>query len=283
MWLKNLKKIPINKILVGRSVVRVEGFDKNIDELASSIKALGLIQPIIVYTNSEHEYFVISGQRRLNALRILDKSYPGEGFDKVDCLIHDEQNEQILKAMSAATDIHHSKPDKRNLAREITHMFQQYADVKITARRYGISEKIVKKYVKFERLPAFLKERVESKQIRLDIALKVIDALDWTEDDGESSETLLAIITEVEKLKKSNRRVYKNALRILARPKPRPSISEVIREAQIHQHSLTLRIKLTEEDFEKLFSSTRDQGLTVDELVIDIIHDYLVRAEVEDY
>ena len=283
--MRNLKKIPINKILVGRSVVRVQGFDKNIDELAISIKALGLIQPIIVYTNSEHEYFVIVGQRRLRALHLLDEQYPGEGFDKVDCLIHDEQNEQILKAMSVATDIHHSKPDKQNLAREITHMFQQYADVKITARRYGISEKIVKKYVKFERLPAFLKERVESKQIRLDIALKVIDALDWTEDGRESSETLLAIITEVEKLKKSNRRAYKNALRILAGPdiEPGPSILEVLRGAQIHQHSLTLRIKLTEKDFEKLLSSSRDQGFTVDELVIDIIQDYLIRAEVEDY
>ena len=283
MWLKNLKKIPINKILVGRSVVRVEGFDKNIDELAISIKALGLIQPIIVYTNSEHEYFVIVGQRRLEALRILNQKYPDEGFDKVDCLIHDEQNEQILKAMSVATDIHHSKPDKQNLAREITHMFQRYADVKITAARYGISEKIIKKYVKFGRLPEFLKERVASKQIRLDIALKVIDALDWTEDGRESSETLLAIITEVEKLKKSNRRAYKNALHVLHKPKPGPSILEVLRGAQIHQHSLTLRIKLTEKDFEKLLSSSRDQGFTVDELVIDIIQDYLIRAEVEDY
>ena len=96
MWLKNLKKIPINKILVGRSVVRVKGIEKNINELANSIKALGLIQPIIVYTNSEHEYFVIVGQRRLRALHLLDEQYPGEGFDKVDCLIHDEQNEQIL-------------------------------------------------------------------------------------------------------------------------------------------------------------------------------------------
>jgi len=297
MWLKNLKKIPINKILVGRSVVRVKGIEKNINELANSIKALGLIQPIIVYTNSEHEYFVIVGQRRLRALHLLDEQYPGEGFDKVDCLIHDEQNEQILKAMSVATDIHHSKPDKQNLAREITRMFTKYDNVKITAARYGISEKIIKKYVKFGRLPEFLKERVASKQIRLDIALKVIDALDWTEDGRESSETLLAIITEVEKLKKSNRRAYKNALRILAEP---VSVSDIVtdhdklelilNDSPSRRH-ITLKIKLTEEDFERLLSSDKrqpkrhpwDQGITVESLVIDIIHDYLVRAEVEDY
>ena len=113
--------------------------------------------------------------------------------------------------------------------------------------------------------------------------------MDWTEDGRESSETLLAIITEVEKLKKSNRRAYKNALRILAEP---VSVSDIVtdhdklelilNDSPSRRH-ITLRIKLTEEDFEKLFSSTRDQGLTVDELVIDIIHDYLVRAEVEDY
>ena len=274
---------------------KMQNIDPDREDLAISIKALGLIQPIIVYTNSDHEYFVISGQRRLNALRILDKSYPDEGFDKVDCLIHDEQNEQILKAMSVATDIHHSKPDKQNLAREITHMFQQYADVKITARRYGISEKIVKKYVKFERLPEFLKERVASKQIRLDIALKVIDALDWTEDGRESSETLLAIITEVEKLKKSNRRAYKNALRILAEPVSdivtvHNKLELILSDSPSRRH-ITLKIKLTEEDFERLLSSDKrqpkrhpwDQGITVESLVIDIIHDYLVRAEVEDY
>ena len=218
--------------------------------------------------------------------------FTDEGFEKIPCHIRRPPDDELdAKAISIGENLTQLPVTLADAIDACDVLFKKYGDEKIVAKKYGISEKIVKKYVKFERLPAFLKERVESKQIRLDIALKVIDALDWTEDGRESSETLLAIITEVEKLKKSNRRAYKNALRILARPKPRPSISEVIREAQIHQHSLTLRIKLTEEDFERLLSSDKrqpkrhpwDQGFTVDELVIDIIHDYLVRAEVEDY
>ena len=42
--MRNLKKIPINKILIGRSVVRVEGIEKNINELANSILASKLTE-----------------------------------------------------------------------------------------------------------------------------------------------------------------------------------------------------------------------------------------------
>ena len=198
--MRNLKKIPINKILVGRSVVRVEGIEKNIDELANSIKALGLIQPIIVYTNSEHEYFVIVGQRRLEALHILNQKYPDEGFDKVECVIHDiypDDGEITLADITVVDTITHEPFTLADMVHVCTNLWESYQSFKIIEKKIGISKKIIKKYVEYSWMPDSLKRAIEDGAISDDLSSSTdavrmaIDALNWTEDGDVSDDIVI--------------------------------------------------------------------------------------------
>ena len=72
----NFDEIEIDLIDLNPYQPRTNFNQKDIDELASSIKELGLIQPITIKTK-DNRYELISGERRLRAFKILKlKSIP---------------------------------------------------------------------------------------------------------------------------------------------------------------------------------------------------------------
>ena len=57
--------IPLNQLEIGKSQVRLSDVGKGIEELADSIKKVGLLEPIVVGPqNSNGKYEIILGQRR---------------------------------------------------------------------------------------------------------------------------------------------------------------------------------------------------------------------------
>ncbi|MFW5985887.1 MAG: ParB/RepB/Spo0J family partition protein [Halanaerobiales bacterium] len=62
-------KIAVNKIKVGTDQPRQEFDPERLEQLASSIREVGQLQPVIVKEESEDEYLLIAGERRLRAIR----------------------------------------------------------------------------------------------------------------------------------------------------------------------------------------------------------------------
>jgi ParB/RepB/Spo0J family partition protein len=80
---KEPQKIPVGDIDV----------DDGIEDLATSIKKFGLLQPITVYQKSDtKKYVLLAGQRRYSAFVELNKKYPGEGWDKIPAIVIDESD-----------------------------------------------------------------------------------------------------------------------------------------------------------------------------------------------
>ena len=72
----SLNDIEISKISLNPNQPRTNFDQKSLDQLASSISELGLIQPITVQQSKE-EFVLISGERRLRAFKLLNlKSIP---------------------------------------------------------------------------------------------------------------------------------------------------------------------------------------------------------------
>ena len=67
----NLIEIPFNKLVFWDGNVRKTGIESGLDELAASIAAHGLINPLLVRKAAKGRYAVIAGQRRFLALRRL--------------------------------------------------------------------------------------------------------------------------------------------------------------------------------------------------------------------
>jgi len=86
----NVNKIDISKISPNKQQPR-KNFDENdIQELSSSIKNQGLIQPIIVRDVGGDSYEIIAGERRWRACQLA-------GVHSVDCVVMDAAEDQVFE------------------------------------------------------------------------------------------------------------------------------------------------------------------------------------------
>ncbi len=84
---KVYKQIDINKIEANENQPRKVFDDEKIEELATSIKENGLIQPIIVRKYNRN-YQIIAGERRFRACKL-------EGLKTIPCVIKDIDDKQV--------------------------------------------------------------------------------------------------------------------------------------------------------------------------------------------
>ena len=86
-----IQKINISQIKPNPTQPRKNFEEKELNELANSIKNQGLIQPLIVRVLEDNQYQIIAGERRWRASQIA-------GLHELDCVIRDLQDTEILEA-----------------------------------------------------------------------------------------------------------------------------------------------------------------------------------------
>lgn len=85
-----LQNLPIEFLQPGRYQPRQDMDQEALEELASSIRSQGIIQPIIVRPVSEHRYEIIAGERRWRAAQLAE-------LDTVPALIRDIPDESAIE------------------------------------------------------------------------------------------------------------------------------------------------------------------------------------------
>jgi ParB family chromosome partitioning protein len=85
-----IRKIPLNKIKPSENQPRKDR-QKGIEELALSLKADGLLQPIVVARSPQGDsYKIIAGERRYHAATSLN-------WQEIECKIFDRSEEEVYK------------------------------------------------------------------------------------------------------------------------------------------------------------------------------------------
>ncbi|MBU2978430.1 ParB/RepB/Spo0J family partition protein [Alteromonas sp. C1M14] len=84
-----LRKLPIEFLTPGKYQPRKDMSPEALDELASSIRSQGVIQPIVVRTLSDNKYEIIAGERRWRAAQLAK-------LDVVPCLIKNVPDEAAV-------------------------------------------------------------------------------------------------------------------------------------------------------------------------------------------
>ncbi len=84
-----LQKLPIEFLQPGKYQPRKDMVSDALEDLASSIRSQGIIQPIVVRQIAEQKYEIIAGERRWRASQIAE-------LDVVPCLIKDVPDEAAV-------------------------------------------------------------------------------------------------------------------------------------------------------------------------------------------
>jgi len=84
-----LRKVPTDWLVPGKCQPRKDMSPEALDELASSIRTQGIIQPIVVRQLEEQRYEIIAGERRWRAAQLI-------GLEVVPCLLKQVRDDAAI-------------------------------------------------------------------------------------------------------------------------------------------------------------------------------------------
>ena len=139
---------------------RTEFNQEALEELAASIKLLGLIQPITVRPIADGRYQIISGERRFRASQIA-------GLEKIPAYVRKTDDQGMLE-MAIVENIQREDLDSI----EVALSFQRLIDEcnltqEAMAERVGKKRATVTNYLRLLRLPAEIQFAIRAKKISM--------------------------------------------------------------------------------------------------------------------
>lgn len=169
------KKIPLDQITVSHLNVRQTDRSENIDELANSIRHVGLLVPISVY-EEEGKYILISGQRRYLAFKKLCSTDPR--FLKIPAIITKISNDIELQIRSFSENIQRRDLPYRDKMQVATILMSHYKDLSVVARAIGVTVPTVKSYLGYSAVPEEIKKLVDDNKLSPKTAVRIFQQID---------------------------------------------------------------------------------------------------------
>ena len=147
-------ELSLDKIFVNPNQPRTN-FDSNeIDNLAVSIKELGIIQPITVRKVNENKYEIISGERRYRASKIAN-------LDSIPCYIKAVENDTDLLKMSLVENVQRVDLDPIEIALTYERLINEYnLNIDIISKLVGKDRSTVSNYVSLLKLDPIIQSGI---------------------------------------------------------------------------------------------------------------------------
>ena len=201
--------------------------------------------------------------------------FPKEGWDTIPCHIRvPPDDEDDAKAISVGENLTQLPMTLADSIDACDALFKKYLDEKIIARKYGISIRLVKKYVKFARLPKLLQDIVpelhKNAKSGLNIALDAADSIDWDRDDKKSVEKVVDFAKRIAKKKKISPSEGKKIVKA-AKENPTKSPADIEKIGEGLREPQKFSPILEPEQADRLKESAEKNGNTADEEAADII------------
>lgn len=259
--------IAVGDISLSAARIRVRDADKGIEELAASIDAVGLLEPIMVVPSSDDRtYELVIGQRRLAAHRLL-------GLPTIRAAILDERiDETTAKVLAITENLVRRDLNERDKIDVCTELYRKYGSIKAVAEETGLPTRDVSRYVKYDRLTPELRRLVDVEGVEIGVALRVQDTMQTARAADDLGHTLdlartLANMTAAQQAQ---------VRRMCARSPERP-LYEIVDAVRREQRVLQIIVTLARETHSALQAYAHLLRKTQDEVAAEIIEEALAR------
>lgn len=129
--------------------------DASLDELASSIREKGLLNPITVVRREDGKYDLIAGQRRFIACRRL-------GMRTIPAIIREKMDDTDATILSLIENIHRADMNPMDKARAYKTIYDKYGDYEHVAKETSVSVPTIKKYLLLLNLTPAIQDKVST-------------------------------------------------------------------------------------------------------------------------
>jgi|ECHnycMinimDraft_1075156.scaffolds.fasta_scaffold01559_2 ParB family chromosome partitioning protein len=196
---KNIEEIPIDLINEDSFVIRTSYED--IEELAESIRSLGLFEPVILrrsISNREKPYELLAGHRRLKACRMV-------GLKKVKAVVIDvNDKDAYLIAITENLQRKSLNPIEEAMAYYNYVHKKGWGGVTELAKNIGKSSAYVTMYIKLLELPLEVQEMIAKGELKPFVAAEL--------EKVKDEKTLKKLVDEI-KDKKMSMRELRNKIK----------------------------------------------------------------------
>jgi ParB family chromosome partitioning protein len=165
---------------------RAEINNEEIKELADSITAQGLLQPILVRQKGHNDFEIISGERRFRALRML-------GRDKIPCLVKTKISDREMMEIALVENIQRENLNEIEKADTFQRLITEYNYThEALSKKIGKSRTAITNTLRLRTLPQEVQQMVRKNLLSMGHAR----ALLALEDDQQRSEMAKRIVEE---------------------------------------------------------------------------------------
>ena len=259
------RDLSLEELTIGKGQVRTQDVGAEIDELARSIKAQGLLQPIVVCeARTPGKFEILVGQRRYLAHKLLGRA-------TITARILDTRvSEGEAKAISITENLIRRKLSGKELTDGLGFLYKIYGSIKDVAAATGLPVGKVSPHVRYPRLVQPLKDLVDSDEVAVQVALKAQDAVggpDGTANVGAA----VTLAKEMTRMSGVQRGVVvkkvKNA--------PQRSVDEAIEEAITGPIYQQVTVTLSEDTHRGLKHVAHDERISQDDAASLLIREAL--------
>ncbi|AWV97931.1 ParB/RepB/Spo0J family partition protein [Arcticibacterium luteifluviistationis] len=164
---RGVKEVLVNKIKVNPHQPRTDFDETALNELADSIKIHGIIQPLTVRESKDGSYELISGERRLRAIKIV-------GLQKVPAYIRNVDDQRSLE-MALIENIQRQNLNAIEVALSFERMIKECSlKQEELGGRVGKNRTTVNNYLRLLQLPAAIQSGIVLGQLTMGQARPLI-------------------------------------------------------------------------------------------------------------
>ena len=158
-----LQHIDITDLKISPLNVRKHG-EKKGDDLVPSIKALGLLQPLLVRKNCEG-FEIVAGQRRFHACQSIAED---GGIEPLPCMVMDEGDDAKAIEASLVENIARLPMDEVDRYEAFRDLAKQGRSVEDIASQFGVTERLVNQRLALANLHAPILNAYRREELRAD-------------------------------------------------------------------------------------------------------------------
>ena len=266
------RNIALDDLVIGKAQVRTDAPGREVEDLAKSIQAQGLLQPIVICrAQEEGKWEILTGQRRFFAHKILSRP-------TIAAVVLDERvDAERAKAISITENLMRRNLSSKELTDGITYLYKHYGNVNAVADVTGLPRRRVEEHVKYPRLVPELKEIVDKQEADVNTALKAQDAARG--DDGKVDvEIAKALTGEMTTLSGVQRKKFIEEYQ----KDPTLPIDDAMERAKSGSRISQVVVTVTERTKKALRQFAAEERVNQDEAAVALIEDSLNRRGMLD-
>lgn len=154
----SISEIPVSQITANPNQPRREFDEAALQELADSIKAIGIIQPITLRKVSDNAYQIIAGERRFRASQLA-------GLQTVPAYIRTADDENVME-MALIENIQREDLNAMEIALAYQNLLEQYDLTQDRlSERVGKNRATIANYLRLLKLPAEVQMALKNRDI----------------------------------------------------------------------------------------------------------------------